>query len=59
METDELYGSSINPLTRRCLQLQHSNFDMKKLWGDDLGHLKMESYSNGDDKNDETTESSD
>ena len=57
METEELYGASINPLTRRCLQLQHSNFDMKKLWEDDLGHLKMESYNIGD-VNNENKESS-
>lgn len=46
LSEEELYTAAINPETRKCLQLSYSEFDMKKLWENELGHLKMESYNN-------------
>ena len=44
LDPDELYEASINPLTRKCIQLKYSDFDLINLWENELGNLKTEVY---------------
>ena len=44
MNVDELREAAFNHDTRQCIQLQYEDFDMKNLWKEKLGILKMESY---------------
>lgn len=44
MDADELYDSAINKETRRCYALQWKDFDMLKLWEEELGVLQEKRY---------------
>ena len=44
MDADELYHSAIDETTRHCLQLRWDDFDLEKLWREELGILKTESH---------------
>ena len=44
MDPPELYHSAIDESTRRCLQLKWEEFDIEKLWREELGILKTESH---------------
>ena len=44
MDADELYDSAINKETRRCYALQWKDFDMLKLWEEELGILQEKRY---------------
>ena len=44
MDANELYYSAIDESTRRCLRLKWEQFDMEKLWQDDLGILTIKEY---------------
>ena len=45
MNPDQLYQSAINPITRKCIQLNYEDFDIEDLWKTKLGNLNYNNSS--------------